>query len=108
MHAKALLTDVVTSSQPKPYVIVGAGRLSAAVWKASSEAGEADYQFNVFSLDAMDGSVAQRFSARDVIDLAKLAHVLAAVLVDDGGVDRDLRRQLSSLVSELESVFCSN
>jgi hypothetical protein len=108
MHAKALLTDVVTSSQPKPYVIVGAGRLSAAVWKTLSEDGNATYQFNIFSLDAMDGSVIQRFSARDVVDLAKLAHVLASVLVDDGGVDHDLRRQLSSLVSDLESVFCSN
>jgi hypothetical protein len=108
MHSRALPVGAVSSCQPKPYLMVGAGRLSAAVWKILSEDGEADYHFNVFSFDAVDGSVAQRFSAQDVVDLAKLAHVLAAVLVDDGGVDCHLRRQLSSLVSDLESVFCSN
>ena len=105
MHAKAFPTNVDSSSQLKPYVIVGAGRLSAAVWKLPSEDGEADYRFNVFSLDAIDGSVAHVFSARDIIDLAKLAHVLAAVLVDDGCMDAGLRRKLQSLIGDLEEIF---
>jgi len=106
MHARASLTGPVGSSQPKPYLIAGAGRLSAAVWKTVSETGEADYQFNVFLLDPMDGSVVQRFSASDVVDLAKLAHVLAAVLLDDGCVESALQRALRSLVDDLETVFC--
>jgi hypothetical protein len=86
---------------------VGAGRLSAAVWKTPTTPDSTVYRFNIFSLDPRNGTVGQCFSADDVVSLAKLAHVLAAVLVDDGGIDSALRQQLSSLVSDLESVLCS-
>jgi hypothetical protein len=108
MHSRATSANSANLGQPKPYVIVGAGRLSAAVWKTMSADGEADYQFNVFSLDATDGSVCQCFSAHDVGDLAKLAHVLAAVLVDEGCVDSGVRKRLRSLINDLETIFCSD
>lgn len=92
----------------KPYVIVGAGRLSAVVWKSTTAQGSPDFRFNIFTLDATTGTAGQSFAPDDVIDLAKLAHVLAAVLVDEGGVEPDLRHRLNSLFRNLESVFCSD
>ncbi len=69
--------------------------------------GNPNFRFNVFSLDATTGTAGQSFTPDDVINLAKLAHVLAAVLVDDGGVEPDLRQRLNALIRDLESVFCT-
>lgn len=108
MQARANGPVKVEHLPSKPYVIVGAGRLSAAVWKTMAEQGIPHYRFNIFSLDATTGTAGQCFTPDDVIGLAKLAHVLAAVLVDDGVVEPKLRQQLTSLINDLESVFCSD
>ena len=98
--------DAASSVRSKPYMIVGAGHLSAALWKHGEEISGWEYQFTVFSLNGSNGAVAQCFSASDVIDLAKLAHVLAAVLVDDGCLAPKLRAEIQCLQHALESIFC--
>ena len=48
--------------------------------------------------------MSQLFRPQDVVDLAKLCHVLAAVFVDDGCVTENERADLTELVSKLERI----
>lgn len=86
----------------RPYCLVGASRLSAALWKDGDEQGGFRYRFNIFRMLASSGRVSQLFDPEDVISLAKLAHVMALALIDDGCIHADLRRQLQQLVVRLD------
>ena len=92
-----------SNTKNRPYCLVGADRLSAAIWKHGDEEGGFHYQFNVFRMLAAHGRVSQLFGPEDVLCLAKLAHILALALIDDGCLDVELKRSLKRLVVRLDA-----
>jgi hypothetical protein len=94
-------------TEQKPYAMVGAGRLAASIWKTGDERRGWTYQFNVFRMYRVTGRVTQRFSPKDVADLAKLTQVLAFTLADDGCVSDDMRDDLFCLAACLDEVLPS-
>lgn len=91
----------------KPYLMFGAGKLTASVWKSEAAHAGCLYRFNIYRLCADSGCVTQRLSASDVPDLVKLARVLAQVIADDGGICSDLRQRLDDLAASIDSVMGS-
>ncbi len=89
----------------RPYAFVGAGGLTASIWKSASASAESHYAFNIFRLIPESGQVSQRFGPADVADLMKLAHVLAATLLDDGCLSDVDRRELRKLIAKLETLW---
>ena len=89
----------------RPYCIVGADRLSAAIWKYGDEEGGFRYQFNIFRMLAAHGRVSQLFGPEDVVCLAKLAHILAVALLDDGCIDADTKGSLRRLSVRLDTAL---
>lgn len=90
-----------SNSPGKPYTLVGAGPLTATVWKTASESGGYRYRFNIIRTNPATGTVSQRFRPQDVRHLAKLLQVLAFTLSDDGCLDDVVRRDLQSLSATL-------
>ena len=87
---------------PRPYAMVGAGSLSAAIYKTASEESGWSYRFLIFSIDSAAGTVSQQFAPEDVVNLAKLARVLAVVLAEDGCLDAELRDELNQFAACLD------
>lgn len=91
-----------TEAARKPYAILGAGRLTASLWKDGDEAAGWRYRFNLFRMSRTSGRVGQRFLPQDVPHLARMAQLLAFALADDGCIDRNLRDELSCLADFLD------
>jgi hypothetical protein len=89
----------------KPMATVGAGRLASMIWKDGDEQAGWRYRFNVFRTSATHGRVSQLFSPSDVVRMVKLAHVLAAVIADDGCLAKSERDLLKCLTGELEQLW---
>ena len=94
--------EMVTSN--KPYLIVGAGKLTAAVWKSNKKRSGSRYRFNVFRLCSETGRATQCLLPSDVPDLVKLARVLAQVIADDGCLPVGLRQRLFELATSIDSM----
>ena len=94
-----------TNQFPKPYVMAGAGKLTATIWKSGDERVGWHYRFNVFRCDASTGEVNQQLRPEDIGDLVKLARVLSQVVVDDGCIPHDLREELERLSTELDLLW---
>lgn len=92
-------------SSPKPYAMVGAGKLAASIWKSGDRRAGWHYRFTLFRMNSKTGAVQQRFAPRDIADLVKLARVLAAVLADDGCLELPMRQALRDLVADLDTIF---
>jgi hypothetical protein len=88
----------------KPHEIVGAGDLTATIWKKGDEHGGWRYHFNVYRQSCRSGAVSQLFRPGDVIDFIKLCQVLAMTLADDGCLEFKQRRQLAELAARLDSI----
>lgn len=88
----------------KPYAMVGAGRLVSTLWKTGDQQAGWRYHFNLFRITRR-GQVGQLFSPDDVIDVIKLARVLAATLAEDGCLPTVQRKQLSRLAAMLDDLF---
>ena len=84
--------------------MAGAGRLAATVWKDGQGAHECDYNFNLQLMNPEDGSVSQRFSAGDLVDLVALVRLLSIEIVYDGCLGDELRITLRSLANQLDDV----
>jgi len=84
--------------------MVGAGRLVSTLWKTGDQQTGWRYQFNVFRITRR-GQVGQLFSPDDVIDVIKLARVLAATLAEDGCLPTVQRRQLKRLATMLDDII---
>ena len=78
MTTKKDANGTMNCSMSKPCAMLGAGKLTAALWKTSHAFRGSQYGFNVFQMDEDDGLVSQRFTAWDVPDLAKLARDIKA------------------------------
>lgn len=89
----------------KPYAMLGAGPLTAALWKTGDIQSGWRYRFNVYRLNNSTGRVSQRFYATDVKHLVRLAAVLAFALVDDGCLPEPLRQELRDLATHLDDAI---
>lgn len=92
----------MTGSSSKPYAMVGAGSLTACIWKDHAPDSGWTYRFNVFRLEASNGRVTQRLQPGDITDLVKLARVLAQVISDDGCLPGRLRHELQALAASID------
>ena len=101
-HTSALFS---TETSRKPLGMVGAGRLASMIWKTGDEQSGWRYRFNVFRTVNNAGRVSQLFAPSDAILLVKLAHVLAAVIADDGCISPDERQSLKRLATELDELW---
>lgn len=90
--------------RPKPYAMVGAGKLVSTLWKSGDQQAGWRYHFNLFRMTAR-GQVGQLLSPGDLIDLIKLARVLAATLAEDGCLSSARRRELACLAAMLDHLF---
>lgn len=94
------MTDALKDSRkPAPFERVGAGVLTALLYREPQGAG---YRISLVSETASGVSVA--LSPSDVPDLVALARVLAAVLTDDGGLPRPLHAELTALAERLNEL----
>lgn len=89
----------------KPYAMVGAGSLTASIWKERALDARCMYGFNIFRLDSRNGSVTQRLLPGDIVDLIKLARVLAQVIADDGCLSSAVRRELRTLAASIDCML---
>jgi hypothetical protein len=86
----------------KPYAMVGAGNLTASIWKDFVPDSGWTYRFNVYRLEARHGRVTQRLLPDDISDLVKLARVLAQLISDDGCLPGSLRHELQALAASID------
>lgn len=91
-----------SNAKNAPYCMVGAGRLTSVIWKPGDEHEGFRYRFNIFRTTVAQGRVSQLFEPEDVLALARLAYVLALMMLDDGCLNADLRQRLKQLVYRLE------
>lgn len=89
----------------RPYAMIGAGKLTSAIWKSGDERSGWQYCFNLFRMDARNGQVSQLFSPEDIMDLARSVRLLAFTLSDDGCLEQELRDDLSCLWSCLDDIL---
>jgi len=108
MIKNQITSEATPSTANRPYMMLGAGQLCAAVSKEGDEQGGWQYYFNVFRMDASSGSVEQRFVPGDIADLVKLARVLAFAIVDDGCLSCDLKDDLRRLSACLDEVLSAD
>jgi hypothetical protein len=95
-------SQLTTPVHLKPMGIVGAGPLTSMIWKTGDQDAGWRYRFNLFRTPARGGRVSQLFTPADVIHFVKLAHVLAAVLADDGCLSPVERGVLKRLAADLD------
>jgi hypothetical protein len=88
----------------EPYEMLGAGKLVSTLWKTGDQQAGWRYHFNLFRMTDR-GHVGQRFSPDDLVDLIKLARVLAATLADDGCLSPTQRRELARLAAMLDQII---
>jgi hypothetical protein len=98
----------VKRSRIKPHAVLGAGNLTSAIWKAAELGNDELFYFNVFRMDAQTGDVTQRFAMSDILDLIRLAQVLAIALSEENCLDDHLRDDLACLASCLDEVLPSS
>lgn len=84
--------------------MVGAGKLVSTLWKSGDQQAGWRYHFNLFRMSAR-GQVGQLLAPEDLIDLIKLARVLAATLAEDGCMSSAQRRELACLAAKLDHLF---
>jgi len=97
--------NVARPRSSKPYEVVGAGQLTATVWKTGEATGGWRYRFNMFRQNSETGAVGQLYRPADLPNFIKLCHVLALTLSDDGCLSASERRLLINLASRLSDIF---
>jgi hypothetical protein len=84
---------------------VGAGRCMVPIRKVHFGGEQFGYRMELLRIDSRcDGSLRRTFTPRDVLDLPKLAQVLAATLVADGCLSEELKADLDCLAATLDIV----
>jgi hypothetical protein len=83
--------------------VVGAGNWTVAVHKRWRTEEKCDYWFRMLRMEqTVPTTYSHRFRPVDVLDLPKLAQVLAASFVQDGCIEQPLRDDLSCLAAGLD------
>lgn len=94
--------DGLSMPPRKPYLLAGAGPLTATIWKDGDCHAGWDYRFNIVRTSRTTGRVTQCFAPRNIRHLAKLVQVLAFILADDGCLEPGRRDELKELASRME------
>jgi hypothetical protein len=105
MHNNNNATRKPNASDSKPHAMLGAGNLTAALWKTGDPRSGWRYRFNVFRMHHASGRVSQRLGPGDVPDLVKLAQLLALTLSEEEDLDAELRDDLGCLFACLDDLF---
>jgi hypothetical protein len=95
----------VLSRSGKPYLLVGAGPLTATIWKWGSEERGWNYRFNIVRTSPKTGDVRQQFAPKNVMHLAKLVNALAVALAGEWSLAAELRAELENLADCMERVL---
>ena len=86
----------------RPYLFVGAGRMTALLWKLKAGSGDWVYRFSIVAGPRGIEGACSHFEPADLESLIKLVQVLASVLVDDGCLPPVERERLSDLTAHLD------
>lgn len=86
----------------KPCAVIGAGVLSATLWKTEHQ--DTSFVFNLVRTNNATGEVTQRFQSHDLRDLIRLTQLLAAEIAHDQTFDPRQRDDLACLADALEEV----
>jgi len=105
MKTRTDASVVSEASDNKPHAMLGAGRLTASIWKSPDQHGGWQCRFNIFRMTRRNGRVTQQFAPRDLPDLARLVQLLAFTLSDDGLLGSDPHDDLSCLAACLDDVL---
>src|SRR5262245_59480779 len=89
---------------PKPYLIVGAGPLTATRTTKANQLETGNIHFSIVHTAHRSGDVSQISTPRNLRALAKLVRLLAEVLADDGCLPAEERADLCRLAVELRVV----
>jgi hypothetical protein len=95
------------AARTEPYAMLGAGPVTASLWKKTDTRDRFAYRFNLFRMCGCTGRITHRFTPADLPDLARLVQLLAFEISEDGCLDRELRDDLSCLAACLDDVLPS-
>ncbi len=87
------------ASSTRPLAVLGAGDLVSHLTRADD--GARDYRFSVFRF-GQRAEATHALRPTDLRDLVKLCQVVAFAIVDDGWIGDEQRRELLSLIAELD------
>ncbi len=94
--------------QAKPYEMIGAGKLSSAVYKTGDQLIGWHYHFNVYRTDFSSGQLSHWLHPEDLRDLLKLIQVIGLELLNDGCLLDAQRKDLDWIVKCLEAINCTS
>ena len=97
--------NLMTHQAKRPYIVVGADRIAASVYKTGDDSIGFDYRFNLTHINQRTCRVAPWFSPADIISIVALTRTLAAELVHDGCVEPQLRKQFLALSAALDGAI---
>jgi len=90
-------------SGKKAYEVVGSGNWIVAVHKRRRTKEKCEYWFRMLRMEqTVPTTYSHRFRPADVLDLPKLAQVLAMTIVQDGCIEQSLREDLACLAAGLD------
>ena len=89
----------------KPYAVIGAGQLTASLYKSGDAFTGFEYRFNLVRLERKSGRLVQWYRPADVVALLKLLRVLSAELDHDGCMNTSLRRQLRRISNHVDELL---
>ena len=92
----------MSSNTIRPYAVIGSGQLRSQVWK-NETATSTTYQFNIFRQDE-SGQVDHRFGPDHIVQLIKLAQVIAMMLADGDGMCSSHRTLMEEWADRLDVI----
>lgn len=90
----------------KPYAMIGAGRLSSALYKSGDQDSGWQYRFNIFRTCESSGKPKYWLRPKEILDLLKLLQVLSSELAADGCMSETRRQELWWVSKSLEAINC--
>ena len=88
----------------KPSMLVGAGKLVAAIWKSGNKSAYGQYRFNIRRKSDLSFLCTEKLLPLDIVSLVKLTRILATVILDDGCLSETERTVLKSAKRQLDEL----
>jgi hypothetical protein len=85
--------------------MLGAGRISAAVWKQDEKRQDWRYVFNLYRLTPTNGHVTQLFQPTDLFDLIRALPMLAGIFADEPRLSEPSAQRLLGFKKTVEAIF---
>lgn len=92
----------------KPSMLVGAGKLVAAIWKMGNKNTYGQYRFNIRRKSDLSFLCTEKLLPLDIVSLVKLTRILATVILDDGCLSETERTVLKAAKSQLDELYESS